>query len=387
MRTGTVVSGTADNLVILVGGTSFRAQALESYAPVEGDLVAVLRNDATWLVLGRMPGAGPNEVCDFSFEDTTAGLPPADWVLYNITGTSSVETVARGGAPGGNQVARVTPLAVGTSESYLYSCPIEVSPGQRWDLSAYVGALYTDSVAADADADLVALWFANDTDLYPTTVSADSTVASLDDVTALPPFTGISGTATVPSGASVMRVALRSSLVADQSLEWDFVTARLVTEGQTPSAGLGRVPNGWASITSSAPAVTTTHTIAYTTAPITFVSGRAYRVKVKGYVQSSVSGDSVRIRVLKTGIGGQGAIDTFSGMVINGTNGMTTFYHENVIRVLSTNPTLTDDLNVTYVRQTGTGNVFLGATGANPSWLEVVDIGRAEDYPGANSFV
>ena len=378
VRTGTVVSGTADNLVILVGGTSFRAQAIESYNPVPGDLVPVIRQDATWLVLGRLPGSGPNEVCNFSFETGAVNVAPPLWTLYNITGNSSVTTVPRGGAPGGGQVARVVPLAAGTSESYLYSCPIEVSPGQRWDLSAYVGALYTDGVSPDADADLVALWFANDTNLYPTTSSADTTVASLDDVTALPPFTGISGTVTVPTGTSVMRVALRSSLVADQALEWDFVTARLVTEGQTSPQGLGLID--FTAITSdTAPTVGTL--TAFSTPALTFQPGRAYRIAMRFYAQSSVSGDTVRVRGV---IGATAVIDSFGAVRINSTAGNSSAYFETIVRVTGTAPVVSD-IDMTYARNTGTGNVFIGASATLPAYIEVQDIGPADRYPGATA--
>lgn len=385
LRTGTIASATTDTVVVVVGGTSFRAQALDTYEPIEGDLVAVLRQDSTWLVLGRISGQGPNEVTDGSFEETTPGLLPDGWTLYNVSGVSTAVVVTRAGAPGGTQTLRVFPAAGGSNVSLVYSPAISVVPGETWNLAAYVGGDYEEFTANTADADLVALWFANDTNLYPTTSAADSTVASLVDVTQLPPFTGLSGSVTVPTGAAVMRVALRSTVTEGQALEWDFVTARQLGEG----VGAGPSPTlfNYTSITASTAAVGAVHTVGFTTPTLIFRPGRAYRVRAKGFVQSTISGDSVRIRILKTGTAGQGLIDSFSGIVINGNNGMTSFNLVNNFRINPAGPAVTDVLAMTYIRQTGTGNVFIGATAANPAYIEIYDIGRYEEFPGANTLV
>lgn len=380
-RTGTIVAATESGVIILVGGTSFPAQVIDSYQPVEGDLVAVIRQDATWLVLGRITGQGPNEVCNPSFENDPPGVAPSEWEFADVSGVSGVTTATVAGAPAGTQAAQVLPLAPGSSESYLYSCPISVVPGQQWTLSAYVGGVYTNEAAAGADAALVALWFANDTNLYPTTSAADTVITTLADVAQLPPFAGISGTVTVPTGAAVMRVALRSTLTTDESLAWDFVTARL-TSGNT-----SRDPGGlinYTAIVANTAGVTTTHTIGFTTPALTFVPGRAYKIECKGFVQSNTAGDTVRIRVLKTGLAGQGYIDSFDGIRVHNANNMTSFYLENIIRLPLTSAALTDDLNMTYVRSNGAGTVFIGATSANPAYIRVIDIGHADDYPNAN---
>lgn len=384
-RTGVVVGeASADTVIILVGGTQFPARYLASYVPVAGDLVAISLQDSSWMVYGRIAGQGSNQVAGGSFENDPIGSTPDGWTLYDVAGLSAVDVREREGAPSGNQVAAVYPLAPAAT-SLLYSPPISVAPGQVWDLGAFVGGDYEVGATPDADADLVALWFANTTNLYPTTSAADTLVASLTDVTQLPPFTGMSGSVTVPTGAVVMRVALRSTLTTGQALEWDFVTARPRQEGSGagPRGALAFEP-----ISVSTGAVTTTETVGITTDPITFEPGRAYKVEAAGFVQSSAGGDTVRIRVKLNGTGGQGLIDTFGTMLINGANGMWTFSHDRIFRVAPGSAPITDVLVMTYNRNSGAGNVFLGATSANPAYLHVLDIGPESPlYTGARTIV
>lgn len=373
LRTGTVSSATIDSVVVVVGGTSFKAWSIDSYVPAEGDLVAVLRQDATWLVLGRISGHGANEVVDPSFEDTEPGLLPDGWTLYNVSGVSTAVVVTRAGAPGGTQTLRVFPAAGGTNTSLVYSPPISVVPGEVWNLAAYVGGDYEETVANTADADLMALWFANDTNLYPTTSAPDTTVASLVDVTQLPPFTGLSGSVTVPAGAVTMRVALRSVVTEGQALEFDFVTARQLGELGPGARGL---INFTAINADTAPTVGTATAI--TTPVLTFLPGRAYRLAAKGHVVSSVAGDTVRIRLVKSATS---VLDTFGAIQIASAAGSSGFYFETIVRNAGST-VLSGTVSMTYARNTGTGNVFVGASAQNPSYVEVIDIGPATDYPG-----
>jgi hypothetical protein len=72
----------------------------------------------------------------------------------------------------------------------------------------------------------VALWFANATNLYPTTSSADTLVTNDLDIPQYPPFRSLFQNVTVPAASPFMRVALRSTLAAGQGLVWDNVIAR-----------------------------------------------------------------------------------------------------------------------------------------------------------------
>lgn len=56
MRTATIVSSVGGVLTISVAGGQFSAGVgvLTSYTPVAGDVVAVFRQDSSWLVLGKV---------------------------------------------------------------------------------------------------------------------------------------------------------------------------------------------------------------------------------------------------------------------------------------------------------------------------------------------
>lgn len=228
VRTGTVVEATANSATVVVGGTSFSAAFISPYVPAPGHLVAVIRQDATWLILGRIAGAGENLVYNPSFELGVDGGPPDGWTLYDISGTSTATILTTPLAVAGDRVLNVITGSGTTATSYVYSSPVPVTAGDQFTLSAYVGAQQGPSSPSPVDASLYALWFANETNLYPTTSSADTLVAGpLTNVPTAPPFTPLSGTVTAPvTGA--MRVALRSTANNDSSLLWDLITAREV---------------------------------------------------------------------------------------------------------------------------------------------------------------
>lgn len=229
-RIGIVTVATVNSMFVDVGGTVLEVAFIIPFtnaavaAPAPGTIVQLIRQDASWVALGKIVGAGSNSVLNPSFEDSPAGIQPVNWNSYDVSGTSTALTEDIEGAPGGDFAVRV--FSAQTSVHYLYSNPIAVTAGQIWSLSAFVGGDYEGGVAATADAALVGLWFANDTNLYPTTSSADIVVATSTDVPQYPPFVAISGNVTAPV-TGFMRVALRSTL-SNQALVWDTVVARLV---------------------------------------------------------------------------------------------------------------------------------------------------------------
>lgn len=230
LRTGVVSSATANQIIVNVGGSSIPASWVAPFGvtnpvpPVLGDLVVVVRQDASWTVLGRVAGAGSNKVVNPSFEISTANDFPDGWFVHDITGGSSVSVVEFPGAPDGFNIVTVTTDSASASH-YLYSSPIAVATGEQWALSAYVGG---DGASLTADAALFALWFANPTNLYPTTSAADTSVATLSNVPQSPPFQTLSGVVTVPAATTHMRVAARSTITPDSPLRWDLLLARRV---------------------------------------------------------------------------------------------------------------------------------------------------------------
>ena len=228
MRTGTVSSFAPNELVISVGGTTFTASYREGDTFAPGDLVQALNQDATWFVLGRLAGVGVNLLAGFnhSFEDSDPGTFPTSWFFADLSGSSSAAVQTFFPAPDGTQVASVS-CSGPAAQSYLYSSPIFANLGDQFSVSAAAGGAYEVDDTHTADAAIVALWFANSTNLYPTTSSADQVIATAVDVAAAPPFTTLSGTITAPV-TGFLRVALRSDLAATQRLLWDNVIARAV---------------------------------------------------------------------------------------------------------------------------------------------------------------
>lgn len=224
VRTGTVASATAGSAVVVVGGTSFPASFISPYEPFAGDLVAVVRQDASWMILGRIAGAGGNLVSNGSFEQSAVGTTPAGWTLYEIAGGSTASVTDSVAVDGGHS-ALVTATTATVAQSYLYSEAIPVSNGDSLTISAYAGASLGDNPPVAVDAALYALWFAGPTDLYPVTVDPDALIADATDIVPAPPWTPLSGTV-VSSIDGWMRVALRSTTNDTTGVVWDFVTAR-----------------------------------------------------------------------------------------------------------------------------------------------------------------
>lgn len=224
VRTGTVSTANESSASIVVGGTSFLASFISPYEPQPGELVAVIRQDSSWIILGRIAGSGANLILNGSFEDTPDGTFPDNWNLYEISSVSSVAVVSSENAVDGANVVQIA-TDTASAESYLYSSPVPVTAGDVMSLSAYAGAVLGAGDYTSVNAGLYALWFANTTDLYPTTSSADSLIAAVTDVAVLPPFTPLSGNVTAPV-TGFMRLALRSTVTTPTMLDWDFAIVR-----------------------------------------------------------------------------------------------------------------------------------------------------------------
>lgn len=226
LRTGTVTAASNTTITVLVGGTQVEAAFEFGAVFLPGHLVLLLRQDASWAVLYRIAGAGPNEIQNPSFEVSGTGMPPSLWFFADITNISQVSVANSTFAPDGDQYAAVFSDSA-TSQSYLYSSPIAVTAGEIFNVSAYVTGFYAVDAAQTADAALVGLWFADSDDLYPTTSSADVVISTYTDVPSGPPFVQLSGQVTAPV-TGFFRLALRSTMAVNQVLGWDFVVARRV---------------------------------------------------------------------------------------------------------------------------------------------------------------
>lgn len=228
-RIGVVSSATPNSMFVDVGGTVLEVAFIQPFTtgtvspPAAGTVVQLIQQDASWIAVGKVIGVGSNSVINPSFEDSGPGAQPVAWQSYNISGSSVASVIDIPNAPEGDLAVLVT--SAQASVHYLYSSPIPVNAGEVWSLSANVGGQYS-SLPYTADAAIVALWFANATNLYPTTSSADTLVTNDLDIPQYPPFRSLFQNVTVPAASPFMRVALRSTLAAGQGLVWDNVIAR-----------------------------------------------------------------------------------------------------------------------------------------------------------------
>lgn len=230
MRTGMVSSVTAERLGVVVGGTEVSAAYLREYSPTIGDLVAVVRQDFTWLVLGAYAGIQSNQIMNPSFEDSEPGnFVPPGWTA-NAFG---------GGAPGAVSVL-ATPFAVsGTNvlqigpggDTIVWSNGISVVPGEQYSVSVYVGAL-NQPAAPTADALVYAVWFGAGETAYPSAaLTTDQTfIAGRNDVPNSPPMFRLTGSvvvpAAIPTAPETMAIGLRGSNAAGTSIIYDLCVLR-----------------------------------------------------------------------------------------------------------------------------------------------------------------
>lgn len=233
VRTGVIANAAGSVATVVVGGTAFEASVVVPFGttdptaatPLPGTLVAVARQDSSWIVLGQILGASGNLIANPQFEDSPAGELPVNWQFANVSGVSSVIVMADAGPVAGENVAAVSSTDAVAAVSFLYSSPVLVDAGETLSLAGFVSALYDEGAAETADAALYALWFANDTNLYPTTSSADTLISSVTDVLAQPVWTAMSGQVVAPV-SGFMRLAFRSSVTAGQTLLYDFASVR-----------------------------------------------------------------------------------------------------------------------------------------------------------------
>ncbi|MEW2635270.1 hypothetical protein AB0903_27400 [Streptomyces sp. NPDC048389] len=146
------------------------------------------------------------------------------------------------------------------------------------------------------------------------------------------------------------------------------------------------VLKNYTAINANTSTTTTTEVTAITTPSLTFETGRAYRITYKGLVNSSVSGDTVRLRVHLTDNAGITCIDSMNSGVapINGNGGNGLFNFDNIV-TNTTGADITEPLIGTYNRQSGSGNVLIAASATHAAYLEVWDVGPASDFPGATA--
>ena len=244
MRIGRVTRYDAASITVAIADSDALVDAayLPSYEPILGELAVVLKQGSQWVVLGGLAGMPPDNVIENpSFEaDPDGTSPPTGWNVHHVggpsaTATATVQVQTQFGSMvvDGRQVLEVGLGVVGVAITYVSSSPIPVEPGQAWAAAAYWASFVANGGAQPSDVELLLTWYANSSDTYPTTAAADTSIAILGTPQGdsarwilLRPVFGIHG-ATVPAGASFMRVSLRTVLRdGDSYIWWDRIVAR-----------------------------------------------------------------------------------------------------------------------------------------------------------------
>lgn len=233
LRTGTVTSVNPFFVLVDVGGTVLEAAYVQQSRPVVGDMVCVIRQGASWLVLGTSSATGGNAIQNPSFEELAADGTPAWWILYQVTNLANWTVIEDADeAVEGTRLLEVVTRGAAVSTSITYSSAVPVVPGQTVELSVYANGYYPSLNQNTSGVQLRALWFADAFDLYPTTSAADTLVDSIAGITYVSPEDGpmhsLMGTAVVPAATNIMRVGLRTVAAQGAGVHYDYASARVI---------------------------------------------------------------------------------------------------------------------------------------------------------------
>jgi hypothetical protein len=145
MRIGVVADIVeSDSITVRISGTPVLVQAsylFPQYLPVLGDLVAVIKQDAQWLVLGTMSGSINSLAMNPSFENGATGATPSDWNITSVSGAGGTITFQKqagsylGQPIAGNFVGAVDFTSNGVaaaSQSNITSDMIPADGNEQW---------------------------------------------------------------------------------------------------------------------------------------------------------------------------------------------------------------------------------------------------------------
>lgn len=247
--------------VTIAGSTVLQDAAyLRSYPPILGDYVLVVRNDASWTVIGSLSAkTANNQVLNHSFEDDLAGTAgvPSKWGWYHdpASTANNVSISTAGTQPpfiDGTQAAYVTVAdssGVGSKRSidYLYSSAITVSPGVTGGISDIVtaaafGRLYggepSNFTHSFGKLGVYAYFFSDPAAIPPnqigTSPGADQAFSGSNPNWAQLTCGAATDGVVVPPGAVAMRVVLKSDITINAAVgtsaivSWDNAIGRKV---------------------------------------------------------------------------------------------------------------------------------------------------------------
>lgn len=147
----------ADNVTVKLSGSNVLVQAsflFPQYEPVLGDNVAVLKQDAQWLVLGTLSGPINSAIANPSFEEGTLGGVPTGWSITPISTVGGTPTFTKVSA-GNTGVAGlfqadfgVDSVAAGFSSADVFSPAVPTVEGTSWTAAYYIVQAFIDNANA-----------------------------------------------------------------------------------------------------------------------------------------------------------------------------------------------------------------------------------------------
>ncbi|MFD7224838.1 hypothetical protein ACFV9P_28120 [Streptomyces sp. NPDC059892] len=144
-------------------------------------------------------------------------------------------------------------------------------------------------------------------------------------------------------------------------------------------------PVSYDAITSNSSATTTTEIVALTSSPVTFRTGRAYRISLKCAVQTSVAADRVTVRLRKLNSGGAVYIE-IPHLVIPAATPANQLAESSVVASNDTGTDISTALALTIVRNNGTGNVLIAGSGAAfVGHILIENYGASSDFPNSRA--
>lgn len=235
IRIGKVVGYSETAVTVRVAGGDVQDfPYLRQYDPIIGEDVVLAAAGSAWIVIGGLAGMpADNPVINGGFEDNNGST--TGWAKVDQTGTSTLSANSVDPFLEGASCAQVHSSSLNLS-TVVYSSAIPVQRGQQWSADAYFRSTGGDPDSLGTIL-LLLTWYANSTNVYPTTSSADSEVSvqvvlpSQNTWSLMRGFPGAGGFA-VPAGTTHMRVAfsiLTSALTQVPDVLLDRVVARNVT--------------------------------------------------------------------------------------------------------------------------------------------------------------
>ena len=208
---------------------------LSSYEPLIGDVVAVSRQGAAWVVLGSLASAvdaSTNAVANYTFDQGDVGAVPPRWQLVTSAGSPTLLTVEynRADRIDGVRVARLLSPGAATVTTEVVSDTAPVVTSQYWAAGGWVRTLADFDVSTVCTVQLYVAWYSGQSlsDFLSQTSSGTYPVCRGTPWT----FLRSQGTQgiVVPAGATHMRVKLAFSwqAAAGDAIYIDRVIARRV---------------------------------------------------------------------------------------------------------------------------------------------------------------